>query len=324
LSLLFVHSIAFAEPDSKAVRIIAYGDDEGVIQRPGRDLSRKNPLHQQLIEHLKTMEKNGEQIDLILHTGDFVRFDPGPELYIESLGPLLEKFYPTTGGDEEFLKGRYADFIKNAPHLRKLIEKRVEEDKNSSEYYYYIKHKGVHLLSLFNPDEYGEPREYSRYDFFQERNRELPQYTWLLNTLEKIRNKEQDDGVILVLSHRPVLNHSKHLVELFEKYHVDLVLSGDIHVYAKQRYKNTLYIVTGIAGDWAVGGCERLNENRGSDFTTKYDPCLPEKFVDRRLNYDYVWDHYLDITIKEKEIDIKVVQLKDLSLIEQIISKRER
>ncbi|MBI4639415.1 MAG: metallophosphoesterase [Candidatus Tectomicrobia bacterium] len=323
LPLLFVALLmAFAEQDSKAVRIIAFGDDEGVTQRPGRDLNRKNLFHRQLIEHLKTLEQKGEQIDLILHTGDFVRFDPGPDLYIESLGPLLEKFYPTTGGDEEFLQGHYTDFIKRTPHLWKLVEKRIEEDGNSSEYYYYTRQKGVHILSLFSPDEYGEPGEYKSRDFFQASNKELPQYMWLLNTLERIRNKEQDDGVIIVLSHRPIFNYSKHLVELFDKYHVDLVLGGNIHVYAKQTYKNTLYIVTGITGDWAVGGCERLNENLSPDFIVKYDPCLPEKFVNRRLSYDYVWDHYLDITVRGKEIDVKVVQLKDFSLIEQIVHKR--
>lgn len=314
LLVLFLGGVAslWAQAPETPQRLIAFGDNEGVIARPGDDPSQKNPALPRLLEILR-QEDQHSPIELILHTGDFVRFDPSPQLFIQALGPFLTRFYPTTGGDEEFLQGKYWRFLRAVPHLHQTVLQRIALDHNGFEPYYAVRHRGMHIISLHNPDNYGEPKRYPEfvgYDLFRPDHPNRQQYNWLVDYLEEIRRRG-DQGLIVVLSHRPVYNQSRHLVELFDRYRVDLVLSGDYHIYGRARSQHTLYLVTGIVGDRAVGGCERLNSPLADGFLGEYQPCLPGLGAFRKGAFAYHYDHYVDLRIRGRKIEGRAIEIAD-------------
>jgi hypothetical protein len=303
------------------LRIIAFGDNEGVIARPGDDPAQKNPALPRLIEILRE-EDQSTSIDFVLHTGDLVRFDPSPQLFIQALGPFLGRFYPTTGGDEEFLQGKYWAFIRAVPYLYDTVVKRIGLDHNGFESYYAVHQKGVHIISLHNPDNYGEPErtpEFAGYDLFRPDHPNRQQYRWLIEQLEEIRQRRGDQSPIIVLSHRPVYNQSRHLVELFDRYRVDLVLSGDFHVYARAQSRHTLHIVTGITGDRAVGGCDVLNNSLADEFLEEFRPCYPGLSTFRKGEFSYHSDHYVDLNIRGRRLAVKAVELADRQVLDRVV-----
>jgi hypothetical protein len=266
-------------------------------------------------------EEQKTPIDFILHTGDLVRFDPSPKLFLQMLGPFLNRFYPTTGGDEEFLQGKYWAFIRTVPHLYDVVVKRIGLDHNGFEPYYAVHQKGLHLISLHNPDNYGEPQrtpEFAGYNLFRLDHPNRQQYLWLVEQLEEIRQRRGDQSPIIVLSHRPVYNRSRHLVELFDHYRVDLVLSGDFHVYARAQSRYTLYIVTGITGDRAVGGCDALNNPLADEFLGEYRPCLPGLSTFRKGAFAYHADHYVDLSLRGRTLAVKAVDLADRQVLDSV------
>jgi predicted MPP superfamily phosphohydrolase len=302
------------------LRIVAFGDNEGVIARPGSDPSRKNPVLPRLIEILQEEEKQAP-IDLILHTGDFVRFDPSPQLFMQMLGPFLGRFYPTSGGDEEFLQGKYWAFVRAVPHLYQAVLRRVARDQNGFEPYYAVEHRGVHILSLHNPDNYGESErtpEFAGYDLFRPEHAQRQQFRWLVAQLDDIRQRQGDRNPIIVLSHRPVYNQSRHLVDLFDRYRVDLVLSGHMHVYARAQSRYTQYIVTGILGDRAVGGCETLNTPLAQEFLGQYHPCYPGLGAFRKESFAYHYDHYIEIGVRGRTLSVKAVEIADRRVLDHV------
>jgi Calcineurin-like phosphoesterase len=309
-----------------ALRVIAFGDNEGVIARPGNDPAQRNPVLPRLMEILQE-EDQKTPIDFILHTGDQVRFDPSPQLFMQALGPFLARFYPTTGGDEEFLQGKYWAFLRAVPHLHELVLKRIALDHNGFEPYYAVSQKGIHLISLHNPENYGEPMrtpEFAGYDFFRSEHPNRQQYRWLVGQLEEIRQRRGDQSPIIVLSHRPVYNASRHLVELFDRYRVDLVLSGNMHVYARAQSRYTLYVVTGIAGDRAVGGCDTLNDLLADEFLGQYRPCFPALGTLRKEAFAYHYDHYVEIDIRGRSLTVKAVEIADRRVLDRVIPGGER
>jgi Calcineurin-like phosphoesterase len=303
----------WAELPAPTLRLIAFGDNEGVIARPGDDPSQKNPVLPRLLEILRQQDQQ-TRIDLILHTGDFVRFDPAPRLFMQALGPFLERFYPTTGGDEEFLQGKYWAFLRVVPHLRDLVLQRVRHDHNGFEPYYATAYKGLHIISLHNPENYGEHRrypEFAGYDLFRPDHPNQQQYRWLVEHLAAIRTHQSDRRPIVVLSHRPIYNQSRSLVELFDRYRVDLVLSGNMHVYARAHSRHTLYIVSGIAGDRAVGGCEVLNDPLADEFLGQYQRCFPGLSAFRKGTIAYHYDHYVDLRLRGQTFEGQAVEIAD-------------
>jgi Calcineurin-like phosphoesterase len=315
LALIAVWALASApaEAPEPTLRLIAFGDNEGVIARPGDDPSQTNPVLPRLLEMLRQQDQQ-MPIDLILHTGDFVRFDPSPRLFMQALGPLLERFYPTTGGDEEFLQGKYWAFLRAVPHLRELVLQRVRQDHNGFEPYYAVAYKGLHLISLHNPENYGEPRrypEFAGYDLFRPDHPNQQQYRWLVEQLAAIRSQPGDRRPIVVLSHRPIYNQSRSLVELFDRYRVDLVLSGNIHVYARAHSRHTLYIVSGIAGDRTVGGCEVLDDPLADEFLGRYQRCLPGLGASRKGAFAYHYDHYVDLRLQGRTLTGQAIEIAD-------------
>jgi len=313
--------ISQASLASEADHFVAWGDEEGITQRSGEDPDRKNEALPQLKKLLTELEKK-DPITALLHTGDFVRFDSSAKLYQEFLGDFLPRFYPTSGGDQEFYLGRYYEFLTTTPHLKDLYQKRAIKDQNGLEYYYHTLIKNTHLISLYNPDDYGEPEKKPQFigqDIFK--SKENQQYRWLENLLEQIRIKEKDRRPIIVLSHRPVFNNSKILVDLFDHYQVNLVLSGDVHVLGTKSYKNTTYIVTGMMGDRYIGGCEFINNyliekneklGKNENYIADYDFCLPDKQITREKRKPLVLngDHYIDLKIGQDFLKYQAIDLE--------------
>jgi hypothetical protein len=321
LVILGTLAALWGQTPDPTLRIIAFGDNEGVTARPGDNPSQKNPVLPRLLEILRE-EDQQTPIDLLLHTGDSVRFDPSPQLFMEALGPFLGRFYPTTGGDAEFLQGKYWAFVRAVPHLYHLVLKRIALDRNGFEPYYALHHPGVHIISLHNPDNYGEPErspEFAGYDLFRPDHPHQQQFRWLVEQLEEIRQRPGDQRPIIVLSHRPVYNRSRHLVELFDRYRVDLVLSGDSHVYARAQRRHTQYVVTGIAGDRAVGGCDGLNNSLAQEFIGEYRPCYPGLGTFRKEVFAYHYDHYVEINIGGRTLSGKAVEIADRRVIDRFL-----
>jgi len=319
LTLTWVAALWGQTPEL-ALRLIAFGDNEGVMARPVDDLVQKNPALPRLMEILQE-EDQYTPIDFVLHTGDLVRFDPTPQLFRQALGPLLSRFYPTTGGDEEFLQGKYWAFIRAVPHLYDIVVQRIAVDHNGFEPYYVVHQKGVYIISLHNPDNYGEPErspEFAGYDLFRLDHPNRQQYRWLVEQLEEIRLRRGDQSPIIVLSHRPVYNQSRHLVELFDRYRVNLVLSGDFHVYARAQSRYTLHLVTGIVGDRAVGGCDALNNALAHEFIGEFRPCLPGLSTFRKGEFHYHADHYVDIGLQGRTLAVKAVELADRQVLDSV------
>jgi Calcineurin-like phosphoesterase len=295
------------------LRLVAFGDNEGVIARPGDDPAQRNPVLPRLMEILQEEEQQ-TPLDFVLHTGDMVRFDPSPKLFMQALGPFLGRFYPTSGGDEEFLQGKYWAFVRAVPHLYETVLKRVASDHNGFEPYYAVHRKGIYIISLHSPENYAQPNrtpEFTGYNLFHVDHPNRLQYRWLVEQLEDIRQRRGDQSPIIVLSHRPIYNRSRHLVELFDRYRVDLVLSGHFHVYARAQSRYTLHIVTGISGDRAVGGCEALNNILDDEFVGEYRPCLPGLGAFRKATFAYHYDHYVDISLQGRKLAGKSVEIAD-------------
>ncbi len=318
-------SATAGESSATALRIVAFGDNEGVIARPGTDPAQKNPVLPRLMQILQE-EDQKRPIDLLLHTGDFVRFDPSPQLFLQMLGPFVSRFYPTTGGDQEFLHGKYWEFVRAVPHLRQAVLQRVAMDHNGYEAYYAVRHKGVHIISLYNPDNYGESGrnpEFVGYNLFHVDHPNRQQYRWLVERLEEIRGGPGKQELIIVLSHRPIYNRSRHLVELFDRYRVELVLSGDAHVYGRTRSRHTLYVITGIAGDQAVGGCDRVNARLADGFLKEYERCLPELGTLRRSGFSYYFDHYLDMRVEGRTLELKAVEIANGQVLDTVLHRSQ-
>jgi hypothetical protein len=241
---------------------------------------------------------------------------------MQALGPFLGRFYPTTGGDEEFLQGKYWAFLRAVPHLYQTVLRRIALDQNGFEPYYAVHVKGVYVISLHNPDNYAKSQgtlEFAGYDLLQADHPNHQQFRWLVGQLEEIRQHRGDQSPILVLSHRPVYNQSRHLVELFDRYRVDLVLSGDFHVYARAQSRYTRYLITGIAGDRAVGGCNTLNSPLAREFLGEYRPCYPGLSTFRKGTFAYFYDHYVDIRVRGRTLSVKAVELADRQVFDSFL-----
>lgn len=308
----------------RPIRIVAYGDDESIGGRPLPIIGRMmpNPFLPKLIDHLW---KQAEEIDLILHAGDFVRYDP-PESYRDLLrrddaGRLWEKFFPTSGGDEEYCQGRFAAFFELAEHLRALPHGRDacvgRDGRPRSGYYYYLERRirGQRLVVvvLHNPDQYAAGERRSRCgaeaacDPLSRRN---AQHRWLEETLRKARRKDagSDRAFIILLSHRPLYSatYRRNLIQpLLRRYRVNLVIAGDQHLYARKLLDGTLHVISGLAGSLGTGGCH-------TDFVAGYDRCLPPAELGYVLGYnppEHRYDHYLDLRISPDHFTLAPTRL---------------
>lgn len=292
---------------------VSWGDEEGIIKRKGEDILEKNEALPLLMKQLTELDKK-ERVDAIIHTGDFVRFDPDETYYKSFLGNFLDRFYPTSGGDQEFYLGRYGRFINAVPHLKMLYTQRASVDGNGLEYYYHTIVKDNHIISLYSPDEFREEDRSPQYKGLNIYNTtQNMQYKWLENLLFNIRTNSNDQRPIIVVSHGPIFNNSKLLVDLFDKYKVNLVLSGDVHVFAHKKYKNTEYFVTGMMGDRALGACKYLNMSKDNpNYIENYSDCFPDEDIFRKKGdkFYFAKDHYLDIKISKSQTKVKIIEVE--------------
>jgi hypothetical protein len=308
-SLCSINTYVMAEP----AHFVAWGDEEGVVKRPGTDLNARNEALPVLKKRLTELDKTNK-IDGFLQVGDFVRFDPNESYYKDFLGQFIERFYPTSGGDQEFFMARYYGFINAVPHLKFLYLDRAAQDGNGLEYYYHTIVKNTHLISLYSPDEYRETDvnpQYSGQNFFENIN--SPQYKWLESLLKRIRTQSNDQRPIIILCHGPVFNASKLITGLFAQYKVNLVLGGDAHVLAHKSYKGTEYFISGMMGDLYLGLCSGINPKTSKDYIEDYDFCLPkeENGFDRRKEKGFIFhhDHYLDIMIDKDYLKVEAIDV---------------
>jgi hypothetical protein len=304
LFLCYAHAAAQA-PGSDALRLVAYGDDEGTCRRWNERASKGPPCqtsahtpgpsacprgqNARLAELLRHLREQADGVHAILHTGDFVRHDRNVDRYAAALGPLVGRFFPTTGGDQEFRAGRFRAFIeRHAPHI--ALGDRAVGDFPRCRLCYHVYWKtpdipfGLHVVSLENPDQYGDEKAFYKphcaptHDLYRapRGGAAAGQFAWLRETLDTVAQQRAGPGrpadAAIVLTHRPVPlagDGSADLVALFARARVDLVLGGNVHAYARGEAQGVHYFVTGVTGDRLVGGCTAFLP-RG------YTVCRPE------------------------------------------------
>ncbi len=331
LLLVTLVSVALAQTAERPIRIIAYGDDESLGGRLPRGLgfSLPNPFMPKLFDELW---RQADDIDLILHSGDFVRMGPPPQRYRDELrrddpARLWKKFFPTGGGDQEYCEGRFAAFFELAEHLGALPHRRDtcqgRDGREHLGYYYHLERRirgqRLAVVVLHNPDQYDRI-ERKRYcgaqaacDPISQRN---AQHRWVEGILRQTRAADRpgDRAFIVLLSHRPLTSamyRTNHMRPLLSRYRVNLVISGDKHVYARKVVNGSLHVITGVAGDFATGGCH-------TTYLDGFDRCLPEAKHGYVLGFSQPalrYDHYLDVHIHPDHFTIAPTRL-DGTLIE--------
>lgn len=315
-------------PPPGSVRLVAYGDDEGTCRRwnerkfdgaacqvaPYRPGPRVCPRgeNSRLARLLAYLREPAASVHAVLHAGDFVRFDPDVSRYAAALGPLASRFFPTTGGDQEFQAGRFRAFIeRHAAHIRLGDRTGTDGARCTLCYHAYLKSPdmplGLHVVSLENPDQYGDEKAFYKANCSPTHNlytaprgeAAARQFAWLQEALDEVARQRKEPGraadALVVLTHRPVPLRSagtEDLRDLFARSAVDLVIAGDIHVYARGEAQGVRYIVSGVTGDRLAGGCLEFLP-RG------YDECRPEVSGRRRAPEcaGTECDHFLEIAI---------------------------
>ena len=319
-----------------AVRVMVYGDDEGTCRRWNERLSPASPCepapyrpgaagcprgenarHGVLLRHLRD---RASAVHALLHAGDFVRFDRTVDRYAASLGPLAARFYPTTGGDQEFLAGRFRGFIeRHAPHIAPGDRAKGAEPRCRLCYHAYLKAAamplGLHVVSLENPDQYGDEKWFYKphcsltHDLYRTPRGDAAarQLAWLKETLGEVARRRAEPGhaadALIVLTHRPIPLRDEGTADLralFARAGVDVVIGGNIHVYARGEAQGVHYFVTGVAGDRLVGGCREL-------LPPGYATCRPETSMRHPAPEcaGTECDHFLDMAIGRNTIAVR-------------------
>lgn len=164
---------------------------------------------------------------LVINVGDLVDrdalIDDWAEFY-RALDVLPSSFYYSAVGNHEMA----------AENFKELL------DLPDNELYYSFREGKILFIVL---------------DTNQRFDRYSNQYRWLVKILEN-RDFEQTEFTVVV-THHPPYSYSSHgdsyfmkliLVPLFEKYNIDLVISGHDHNYQRIEKENIDYIVTGGGG----------------------------------------------------------------------------
>ena len=181
--------------------------------------------------------------ELIITTGDHVKDEISADCWIEMSKPIQDKMKIAIGNhDIEFSN----------------IYKQIVDYHSVKTPYYSHDFKNVHFISM------------STEHPFEERSK---QYKFIKNDLEKT-SKNQDIDWIIVHQHKPF--YSTHvdreeaeelrdsLLPLFEKYGVDIVISGHNQYYERtypifQNTKGIQFLTVGTAGDELSGPEESPN-----------------------------------------------------------------
>ncbi len=312
--------------EPRALHLVAYGDDEGTCRRWNEPFSPASPCtpspyrpgptacprgeNARRAKLLRYLRDRAGTVHAVLHTGDFVRFDRDVDRYAASLGPLAARFYPTAGGDQEFLAGRFRAFMeRHAAHVTLGDRAHPDAPRCRLCYHAFLKTPamplGLHVVALENPDQYGDekgkPNCAATHDLYRRPRGEAAagQFAWLQETLLDVARRRGEPGraadALIVLTHRPVPLQDEgpaDLRALLARSAVDLVLSGDIHVYARGEAQGVRYVVTAVAGDRLVADCRE-------SLPAGYTVCRPE-VPDRHPAAECAGtecDHFLEIAI---------------------------
>jgi hypothetical protein len=327
---------AALEPTPGAARVVVFGDDEGTCGRWNERLTPaapcvpaayrpgpaacprgENARHAKLLRHLR---EGAPAVHAVLHAGDFVRFDRDVDRYAASLGPLAARFFPTTGGDQEFLAGRFRAFVeRHAPHIALGDRPNGRRPRCHLCYHAYLKTPamplGLHIVALENPDQYGAEKGFYKphcaptHDLYRAPRGEAAarQFAWLEETLGAAEGRRAEPAhaadALIVLTHRPVPLQDEGAADLralFARAHVELVIGGNVHVYARGEAEGIHYFVTGVAGDRLVVGCPEF-------LSPSYPTCRPATSFRHAAQEcgGTECDHFLDIAIAPDRITVR-------------------
>lgn len=324
------------EPESGVVRLVAFGDGEGTCRRwnerkPAGGPCQASPYRAGLAACprgenarqatlLRYLRDHADSLHAVLHAGDFVRFDRNVDSFAAALGPLAARFFPTTGGDQEFLAGRSRGFMERyAPHIALGDRGGAGATRCRLCYHAYLKAPGmafgVHIVSLENPDQYGDEKASYKphcaltHNLYRQPRGEAAarQFAWLEETLGEAGRRRAEPGraadALIVLTHRPVplqADATAGLRARLARAGVDLVIAGDIHVYARGEAQGVRYFVTGVTGDRLVGGCREFLP-RG------YADCRPATSMRHPAPEcaGTECDHFLDIAFGPKAVTVR-------------------
>jgi len=278
-----------SQPDEslvKATTLIAFGDSGS-----GSD-------------DQKTIAKliDREEFDAVVHTGDLA-YDNGTkdelkERFLDVYSNKIKtKFYPSIGNHDNRTDsaGPYLDlFALPTDQLN-------EEDK---ERYYSADIGNVHLVSLDTNDSLERISQANKTDMAD----------WLRRDLRRVA----DNKVIIVFFHHPPFNAGLHdpeikvrqkLVPIFDKFGVDLVLSGHDHNY--QRTCPMLYSQTKFT--CRSDGVPYIITGGGGKSLYDLDANLPEYIEFTKLS-----SHFLKIDVLPWSITMSVIS-DNGDLIETVI-----
>ncbi len=174
---------------------------------------------------------------------------------------------------------------------------------------------GLHVVALENPDQYGDEKGFYKphcaptHDLYRapRGGAAARQFAWLEETLAEVARRRAVPGraadALIVLTHRPVPLRDEgagDLRALFARHGVDLVIAGNVHVYARGGAQGVHYFVTGVAGDRLVGGCREL-------LPPGYAACRPETSLRHPAPEcaGTECDHFLDIAIAPAAVSVQ-------------------
>ncbi|KPK63149.1 hypothetical protein AMJ83_08280 [candidate division WOR_3 bacterium SM23_42] len=242
-------------------RFVVVGDRTGSAQ----DL-----VFEEIIDEIKLLDP-----DFVMCVGDLIEgYQTDTTIMyaqwdsiIATIETLPCKFYYVAGNHE----------------IQNEIDRAIYEEKTGVKRYYSFDYANSHFIILDNTMTYwAQPQEMDH-----------EQLEWLENDLEK--NKQADN--IFVFYHIPTYiyalreNTTDTLVQVFEKYGVDVVFTGHHHEYSYLNRNNIEYVNVGSSG----GGMSTNDPARGHFY------------------------HYLKVSVRGQERNIAVLK-KESALVRNVVT----
>lgn len=242
------NSFNTAVKDNASFSFIAYGDNQMNFLR-----------HAEIVEQISKQD-----YDFIISCGDVVQRGPRADWDVEFFEPLKEVLngkciYAAIGNHELNSENYYKNFC--------------NPDTNHENYYSFT-YGNCFFIFLDNPRAaYPDKIYYTDYTSGSD------QYKWLEAELSS--NEATSSDWLIVISHVPsyvagsqefFIGCKENLVPLFEKYGVDLSISGHTHGYERGSVNNVNYIVT-AGGGGAQNKKNSLLLKQYKDFNLVYNFC---------------------------------------------------
>jgi predicted phosphodiesterase len=197
-----------------------------------------DPVFEEIIEEIALLDP-----DFVMCVGDIAEVDVGDSLAVDAefdhmleiVGKLPCKFYWCAGNND----------------IGQASDRAIYEAKTGFKRYYSFNHENSHFVVLDNTMLY----------FAQTQDMDDEQLDWLQKDLEK--HKQMDNT--FVFYHIPTYIYARRqgetdtLVQMFEKYGVDVVFTGHHHEYSYLKQNNVEYVNMGSSG----GGIATQDPARG-------------------------------------------------------------